>query len=86
MAQFNTRLALRYDTWANWNSTAATDKGANLVLLKGEIGICSIPASTNAGQSTSEPVILIKVGDGSSKFSALPWISAKAADVYSWAK
>lgn len=86
MAQFNTRIALRYDTWANWNSTTATDKGANLVLLKGELGICSIPASTNAGQSTSEPVILIKVGDGSSKFSALPWISAKAADVYTWAK
>jgi hypothetical protein len=28
----------------------------------------------------------MKVGDGTSTFAQLPWISAKAADVYAWAK
>lgn len=28
----------------------------------------------------------MKVGNGSAKFSELPWVSAKAADVYEWAK
>ena len=83
----NTRIQLKYDTWSVWNNdTLGDNKGAKLVLKKGEIGICQIPAETNAGQSASEPVVLFKVGDGSTPFKSLAWASAKAADVYGWAK
>lgn len=84
--QINTRIQLKYDSWAGWSATNEEGKGAKLILKAGEIGICQIPAETNAGQSTSEPVVLFKVGNGTSEFSALPWTSAKAADVYGWAK
>lgn len=89
----NTRIQLKYDTWSNWSNNTVAGKGGNLILKKGELGICEIPASTNAGQSTSEPVILFKVGtyDGVNEntktaFKDLPWISALAADVHAWAK
>lgn len=36
-------------------------------------------------QSTP-PAVLLKVGDGTRRFSELPWASGLAADVYSWAK
>lgn len=77
-----TRIQLKYDTWENWNT--ATAKA--LVLKKGELAIVYIPASTASGQTTSEPAFLIKVGDGTTKFENLPWVQAKAADVYPWAK
>lgn len=80
-----TRLKLKYDTLTNWNNTSADGKGANLVLLKGEIGICYVPAVTS-GTSTTAPTVLFKVGDGTSKYSELPWGSALAADVHDWAK
>ena len=84
MAEVNikTRLSLRYDTLANWNS-------ANPVLNKGEVAVVAIPASATGentyGQDT-KPSILFKVGDGTSNFKALPYASARAADVYAWAK
>lgn len=81
-----TRIQLRHDSWAAWNNASVAGQGANLVLKAGELGICTIAADTNAGQSTSEPVVLFKVGDGTKTFSELTWTSAKAADVYGWAK
>lgn len=83
----NTRIQLKYDSWANWSSTTLGDnKGANMVLKKGEIGICSIPSGINNAGVQNPPHIMFKVGDGTSAFSALEWTSAKAADVYAWAK
>lgn len=80
-----TRIALKYDTYANWtNPNSAEGKGKNLVLLKGEIGICEIPSAN--GDSNVAPTVLFKVGDGTKTFENLPWASAKAADVYDWAK
>ena len=76
----NTRIQLKYDTWDKWNSEA----GKAVVLKKGEIGICEIPVKT--GEVAAEPAIIFKVGDGTTIFSSLPWASAKAADVYDWAK
>lgn len=73
----NTRIKLKYDTYANWNSK-------NPVLLSGELAIAEIPDSTGVAQN--EPTFLLKVGNGSSKFNELDWISGKAADVYEWAK
>ena len=82
--ELNTRIALKYDSYANWADASVADKGANLVLLAGEIGLCYIGAEKQG--SNVVPTVLFKVGDGSKKFADLPWASAKAADVYAWAK
>ena len=74
--EFKARLVNKIDTYANWTSN-------DPVLLKGEIAIVDVPASTDVVQQ--EPAVLMKIGDGMKKFSELPWISAKSADVYSWA-
>lgn len=74
---FNTRLKLKYDTYTNWNTK-------NPVLLAGELAICVVPADSN--QATNEPTVLMKCGDGTSKFNELGWVSGLSADVYSWAK
>ena len=79
-----TRIALKYDSYANWTDESKEGQGANLVLLKGEIGICEIP-SGNANATTA-PTVLFKVGDGVNTFKSLKWASALAADVYDWAK
>lgn len=81
----NTRIQLKYDTLANWQSEAEAGKGALLVLKKGELGIVEVPTGSTAEQTTP-PAILFKVGDGVKKFKELPWTSALAADVYAWAK
>ena len=74
---FNTRLKLKYDTYANWSTK-------NPVLLAGELAICVIPA--DSGQANNEPTVLMKCGDGTKPFNELDWISGLSADVYSWAK
>ena len=73
----NTRIQLKYDTYANW-----TD--ANPVLKAGEMALATI--QTNNAEVQSAPTVLIKVGDGTHTYNDLPWASAKAADVYAWAK
>ena len=80
--KLQTRIALKYDTYANWTDEA---KGANLVLLKGEMGICEIPSGAT-NDVTTAPTVLFKVGDGVTPFKTLKWASALAADVYGWAK
>lgn len=71
------RISLRYDTYDNWN----TSSGKAAVLNKGEVGVCAI-----GGDSTTQPTIMFKIGNGVSTFEELPWSSGLAADVYSWAK
>lgn len=76
----NTRIQLKYDTYANWTTK-------NPILKKGEVAIATIETgTTQTVDSVTPPQVLIKVGDGSSNYSALPFASALAADVYSWAK
>ena len=87
----NTRIALKYDSYENWQTH-------NPILLKGEIAIAELPVSENkpgvgepnAAGSTpaiqNAPNILIKVGDGTNHYNDLKFVSALAADVYSWAK
>lgn len=79
-----TRIQLKYDTWDNWEKITEAGKGGNLVLKKGEIAITAI--SSGKSDFTTPPTVMFKVGDGSTAFSALPWASGLAADVYSWAK
>ncbi len=73
----NTRIKNKQDTFANWTSE-------NPVLLEGELAIVVIPA--DSGEVAQEPSILFKVGDGTSTFNALQFVSALGADVYAWAK
>lgn len=87
----NTRIALKYDSYANWQEY-------NPILLKGEIAIAELPVNGNkpgVGEPNAEgstpaiqnaPNILIKVGDGTNHYNDLKFVSALAADVYSWAK
>ena len=83
-----TRVALKYDTYANWTldteATQAAKTNANLVLLEGEIGICAIESKEQGAQTA--PTVLFKVGNGTTPFKNLKWASALAADVYDWAK
>ena len=88
--KFYTRLQLKYDSWSNWQ------KAADFIPLKGEVCIVEVPSTEIDGKIPQEaPSILIKVGNGvydetntlkGTKFSELPWLSAKAADVHAWAK
>lgn len=79
-----TRISLKYDSYANWLTN-------DPVLLAGEVAIATIPADTNVptkeGRKMQDlPNVVMKVGDGSSKYSELKFVSALAADVYDWAK
>ena len=100
ITQLNTKIKLRYDTLEKWQDLTVEGKGGNLVLLKGEVAFCEVPAATLAngtvdanGASTVDgvtannmPTIIFKVGDGIHAFKDLNWGSALAADVYAWAK
>lgn len=81
---FNTRIQLKYDTYADWTT-------ANTLLKEGEVAIVEIPGSSytkhegdKAVVVQNPPHVLFKVGPG--YFNDLDWTSAKAADVYAWAK
>jgi len=78
-----TRIQLKYDSYENWISN-------NPVLLKGEIAVAtvSVPAEgqTNTPDFQNLPNVVLKVGDGSSHYNDLKFVSGLAADVYKWAK
>lgn len=74
-----TRISLKYDTYANWHSK-------NPTLLEGEVAVVVVPGSDPVGGISNVPTVLFKVGDGAKKFDELPWVSGPAGDVYAWAK
>ena len=78
-----TRIQLKYDTYANWMTN-------NPILKAGEVAIATIPSgeSNDIGDiaSTTLPNVVIKVGDGTSDYQHLKFVSGLAADVYRWAK
>jgi len=74
---FNARIRAKYDIYENWMTNDPTP-------LEGELCVVIVPVS--AGVVAQEPAILFKVGDGTSTFRQLSYSSAKAADVYDWAK
>lgn len=80
----STRIKNKVDSYSAW-------QGSSAVLLNGEIAIVRVATGdtyVNPVTGKKEPVVelLMKVGDGSSTFDNLPWLSAKASDVYNWAK
>lgn len=75
-----TRIQLKYDSYTNWTTN-------NPVLKAGEMAIATITTgNTQEVNSIIAPQVLIKVGDGTNHYNDLPFVSGKAADVYSWAK
>ena len=74
---FQTRIQLKYDTYANWSTN-------NPVLKAGEMAIATVAAKEQA--MTNLPNIVLKVGDGTSHYNDLKFVSALAADVHGWAK
>ena len=74
----NTRIKLRYASYGDWQSSTVK-------LLPGEVAVCYIEANNSEIKNTA-PTVLFKVGDGEHVFSQLQWSSARAADVYNWAK
>lgn len=82
----NTRIQLKYDTLANWNSSTFKLKAGELAIVTlGENVDGSRWPEDEALEKIQHPV-LFKVGDGNHTFSQLPFASALAADVYAWAK
>lgn len=77
----NTRILLKYDSYANWTKN-------NPVLKAGEMAIATV-ANIDANKTTgfqNLPNVVLKVGDGTSHYNDLKFVSALAADVYEWAK
>lgn len=77
-----TRIKNRVDLLTKWSTT-------NPELLPGEIAVASVTTQQidpTTGNVVNVPAVLIKVGEDGKKFNELPWLSAKAADVYDWAK
>jgi hypothetical protein len=82
--ELQTRIMLKYDSYANWTTN-------NPVLLAGEVAIATIPSGTSVPTKTNRemqdlPNVVMKVGDGSTHYNDLKFVSALAADVYDWAK
>jgi hypothetical protein len=77
----NTRIQNKFDTLKRWEDAEGK-------LLKGEIALVQVTEQKidEQGKIIDVPALLMKVGDGETSFDKLPWLSAKAADVYGWAK
>lgn len=76
----NTRIQLKYDSYTNWNTN-------NPTLKSGEVAITYLAPASDSTKPTPDNgtyPVLFKVGPGA--FNSLPWTSALAADVHSWAK
>ena len=83
--QINTRIQLKHDSLAAWNSSS-------IVLKPGEVGVAYVDVATKdaKGNIIHVPTALLKVGENvensTKTFKDLPFVSALAADVYGWAK
>lgn len=77
----STRIINKNGSYDEW-------KSSELIGKKGEILLCQVTAATSdeLGNVVNRPTYLMKVGDGTSKFSDLKWMYAPASDVYAWAK
>lgn len=76
-----TRIQLKYDSYENWLQH-------NPTLKKGELAVAYLEQehATEATNFQNIPNVVLKVGDGSTPYKNLKFVSGLAADVYSWAK
>jgi hypothetical protein len=86
-----TRIKNKVDLISAWKASSVNDVDSTTRLLDGEIAIVRVPTGNEyvnpvTGVAEPEIALLMKVGDGTSTFDSLPWMSAKASDVYNWAK
>ena len=84
----NTRIQLKYDTIAKWQSGPYNGTDSTKWLKPGELAIVTLAPNKEAEvtNKANQHPLLFKVGTGAHKFDDLPWASALAADVYDWAK
>ena len=71
-----TRISLKYDTYANWHSK-------NPTLLEGEVAVVVIPGSDPVGTISNEHTNLFKVGDGDKKYNEIHIVTGQTKDVKS---
>ena len=71
-----TRIILNHDEWQNY---------AGKTLKNGEVALIKV-GTTQAPGGVTEPIWMMKVGDGTTTVQSLPWLVAPAAAVHSWAK
>lgn len=71
-----TRIILNHDEWQNY---------AGKTLRNGEVALIKV-GTTQAPGGVTEPIWMMKVGDGATTVQSLPWLVAPAADVHTWAK
>lgn len=74
---FDARISLKYDSYQNWIDN-------DPVLLVGEVAIATVPTKKDGIEQV--PAVVMKVGDGTKKYSELQFVSGLAADIYDWAK
>lgn len=74
-----TRIQNKIDELGSWKAVEESFKP-----LRGEICIVEVPSGD--AEATTAPTCLIKIGNGTDFFKDLTYLSAPAADVYSWAK
>ena len=86
-----TRIQLKNDTEANWNSSVLStdstygtkESGTSFIPLKGEVIVYSAEKNTDtlpAGRSTPLPFSRFKVGDGVTNVADLPFSGAANAE------
>jgi hypothetical protein len=76
MAEIKTRIILRNDTAKNWSEEDAK-LTEGLVLYKGEIGVEFNPSAESLNKQTR-----IKIGDGITRWSELPYIEQDLSSYY----
>ena len=62
------------------------DPANQFKLNAGEMACVEVANNSSDPNVQSAPTVLFKIGDGEHTFNELNWASAKAADVYAWAK
>lgn len=77
--KLTTRILLKYDSYTNWKTN-------NPVLRQGELAVVAIDIADVQNKQLPPVMFKVGVGETGTNFNDLDWVSAKAADVYGWAK
>lgn len=80
--KLDSRIRNKHGTLKEWMEYG------DAVLLKGELAVVEVTEDDLGPEYVLDelPISLVKIGDGETAFSNLPWLTARAGDVYQWAK